>query len=296
MDFGISKLIANPGETELTTTETTLGTPSYMAPEQLMSAKTIDHRADIWALGVVMYRLLSGRLPFTAETSAALAVAIVTASPTPLASVAPHVPSALAAVVAKTMERDPAKRPQDAIALGRLLLPFGSGVVPFEASVKGLPAPKAPTSEPKVGVPVPVIEATVVENATTESAWSHRGRAAPRPSTLPIVVAAIAGVVVVGAMAVGLFVVKRSPEPAVPGVVASSTPSATEAPPPPIPDTAPVPAPPPTAAAPTVSAVEKPHPSTPPKPVKSAAAPTAAPQPSRAPNLPVTPEKDPLHL
>jgi predicted Ser/Thr protein kinase len=148
MDFGVSKLIAASNETELTATNTTVGTPSYMAPEQLLSSKEIDHRADVWALGVVLYRMLSGSLPFVGATPTALAIAIATEPPVPLASVAPSLPRGLVEQVERVLQKDPARRFEDVVAFGRALVPFGSGRVAFATEVAGFPAPAARGSDP----------------------------------------------------------------------------------------------------------------------------------------------------
>jgi hypothetical protein len=152
MDFGVSKLIAASNETELTATDTTVGTPSYMAPEQLLSSKEIDHRADVWALGVVLYRMLSGSLPFVGATPTALAIAIATEPPVPLASVASSLPPELVAQVTRALEKDVARRFEDVIAFGRALVPFGSGRVAFATEVAGFPAPAKRGSDPEVRV------------------------------------------------------------------------------------------------------------------------------------------------
>jgi serine/threonine protein kinase len=85
LDFGISKSPAAVGAaTTLTVTSSILGSPVYMAPEQLRDAKSVDPRADIWAIGVVLYELLTGRLPFVAANIADLCVAILERSPPPV--------------------------------------------------------------------------------------------------------------------------------------------------------------------------------------------------------------------
>src|SRR5439155_25121456 len=81
LDFGISKL-ADEGDASLTTTQVVLGTPNYMSPEQVRSAKGVDHRTDVWSLGVILYELLAGRIPFSGTTPSAVLAAIV-ADPAP---------------------------------------------------------------------------------------------------------------------------------------------------------------------------------------------------------------------
>ena len=83
LDFGIAKqqraVLGAAGETELTRTGEMLGTPHYMSPEQIRGEKDVDFRADVWALGVVAYRCITGRLPFTGNTIGAICIAIANA-------------------------------------------------------------------------------------------------------------------------------------------------------------------------------------------------------------------------
>src|SRR4030095_6916545 len=78
LDFGISKApkLADEGEATLTDSYMVLGSPQYLSPEQIIDVRSVDHRTDIWALGVVMYYMLAGQRPFEEETIAALCVAI----------------------------------------------------------------------------------------------------------------------------------------------------------------------------------------------------------------------------
>jgi len=121
-DFGIAKAIdaaktVTPGST-LTQLGTSIGTPAYMAPEQAAGDPATDHRADIYAWGVVAYELLSGKHPFANRTSPQqLLAAHMSESPSPLRRTAPGVSPALAALVMRCLEKDPARRPDSAAAL-----------------------------------------------------------------------------------------------------------------------------------------------------------------------------------
>lgn len=119
LDFGIAKFEHLDGK--LTSTMSVVGSPSYMAPEQLRSTGTIDARTDIWALGVVMYELLTETQPFVGDSITDLALAITMEPPLPFAS---RVPDGLADIVLRCLEKDPAERYQDVAELAAALAPF----------------------------------------------------------------------------------------------------------------------------------------------------------------------------
>jgi serine/threonine-protein kinase len=148
LDFGISKVAARAGEVHASITRTGLvmGTPHYMSPEQLRG-KEMDHRVDIYAFGVIMYELLSGKLPFPGDTYGELAVKIATETPIPLLKENPSLPPGLVAVVNKAMARDPAQRYASLDEMGRALEPF-SGGMRFEMThgQRSLPAGPTPSS------------------------------------------------------------------------------------------------------------------------------------------------------
>jgi serine/threonine-protein kinase len=140
LDFGISKLVQAEEEIHLTTTKSIFGTPAYMSPEQIRSSKRVDHRTDIWALGVVLYELLSGRLPFEADNAAGFLVAIATDPPAPLAAARADVPPELVRLVRLCLEKDPARR----ISLRDL----GTGLGPFASPVGQQAAARLAVLEP----------------------------------------------------------------------------------------------------------------------------------------------------
>ncbi len=144
LDFGISKLSASESSTDaqLTTTSTVLGTPHYMAPEQLRAGATVDHRADIYALGVILYELLSGQLPYGPMSTSQLIVEIATGTPEPLSKHRPDLPGELIAAVMNAMARDPDARYPDVRAFALALEPFGEGAT-FDQSGS------VPTIQPK---------------------------------------------------------------------------------------------------------------------------------------------------
>jgi TolB-like protein/Tfp pilus assembly protein PilF len=108
VDFGLAK---QADTTKVTQTGMTVGTVAYMSPEQAQGKDT-DHRTDIWSLGVVMYELLAGRLPFEGDVNPALMYSIFNQDPEPLTAVRPEVPLEVERVVAKALEKDAKKRYQ----------------------------------------------------------------------------------------------------------------------------------------------------------------------------------------
>jgi tetratricopeptide (TPR) repeat protein len=114
LDFGIARLAGE--DTSLTRTGSSWGTPAYMSPEQVRG-EPVDHRTDLWSLGVLLYEMIAGRRPFRGESPEALAAAIQNRQPEPLGKVRPDVPLGLARVVERALAKDPARRHADAAGL-----------------------------------------------------------------------------------------------------------------------------------------------------------------------------------
>ena len=108
MDFGLAKLA---GQMHLTRTGTTIGTVAYMSPEQALGQE-VDHRSDIWSLGVVLYQMLSSQLPFSGEYEQAVIYSIINGNPAPLSELLPGLPAALYRIVDKALEKNPDERYQ----------------------------------------------------------------------------------------------------------------------------------------------------------------------------------------
>lgn len=115
-DFGLALLMG--GATRLTATGMFMGTPGYLSPEQCLEQNP-DHRTDLYSLGVTLYEMLTGSMPYTADSPLALIRQIVEATPRDVAELAPSVPDQLCAIVRKAMDKDREKRYQDAASLTR---------------------------------------------------------------------------------------------------------------------------------------------------------------------------------
>ena len=129
LDFGIAKttlkLDPNTDGISLTETSSTLGSPQYMSPEQLRSSKHVDVGTDIWALGLILFKLLTGHAAFHAETVGQHFAMILSEAPTRLRALRSEAPAALEAVILCCLEKQPADRFQDVSQLGDALVAFG---------------------------------------------------------------------------------------------------------------------------------------------------------------------------
>ncbi|MEO8029889.1 MAG: protein kinase [Gemmatimonadota bacterium] len=135
-DFGVAKAVSEAtGRQQMTTAGVALGTPAYMAPEQAAADPNVDHRADIYALGIVAYELIAGRPPFSGMSAQEILAAHVTQVPQPLIARRPACPPVLNAIVMKCLEKRPADRWQTAEELLAQLEPLvasSGGVTPTQ--------------------------------------------------------------------------------------------------------------------------------------------------------------------
>jgi serine/threonine-protein kinase len=127
LDFGVAKLTASEGITAasaaITDTGAVVGTPMYMAPEQIMG-EPIDHRVDIWALGAILYEVLSGGRPIDGEGFGQIFKNLMTSAITPLRVIAPELPPGLTELVDRMLARDRDDRPLDLRSVYEALEPF----------------------------------------------------------------------------------------------------------------------------------------------------------------------------
>jgi serine/threonine protein kinase len=248
LDFGIAKS-ANPfGETgghNLTSTKSMLGSPLYMSPEQLRSAKNVDARADIWALGVILYEILTGTVPFNGETLGELFISILEQPPIPVSHKRPDVPQLLSDAIMRCLQRSLDHRFPNVAELAQTIapcaparsfvsveratqalgLPKPSGAVPMPdprgpmASYSGMqPNPYASSqSGPQQGMPQMSSSYSGSQQippqlgGQTNSAWGNTGGAQPPKSKAPIVLAAVlGGLVVIGGIGGTIYAKSRT--------------------------------------------------------------------------------------
>ncbi len=136
LDFGISKMddLTGTEDSELTMASSILGTPLYMSPEQISSSRTVDGRADLWSCGIVLHRMLSGIVPFDAGSLVELGAKLIKEKPARLDQLRADIPTELANIVLKCLERDVTRRWQSASdlanALSRFAISTASGANP----------------------------------------------------------------------------------------------------------------------------------------------------------------------
>jgi serine/threonine protein kinase len=169
-DFGIARAIQEGADSRLTATGVAIGTPAYMSPEQAAGDREIDGRTDLYALGVVAYQMLAGRLPFQAGSTASMLMKHITERPTAVAELRGDCPSDLAAAVMSLLEKEPENRVPNAAALTRALsgdvsaIPVATEAAPAQRTSSQdwqRPFESAPSS------PLPVPRTAVTHYAAT---------------------------------------------------------------------------------------------------------------------------------
>ncbi len=214
LDFGISKVTGPTGsvpEASVTKTAAILGSPLYMSPEQLTSSRDVDARTDLWALGVILYELITARQPFEGEAYPQLVAAIMSVPAVPIEQHRPDLPAALAAAIARCLEKDKARRWPNVAELALALLPFGpkrsrtsadriSKVIHGAGlSASALALPPSTDPMPANAVPASTSPDTV---AKTSASWGHTGAGEARTRRGPTLV--VAGVVLAAVVAIGV--------------------------------------------------------------------------------------------
>lgn len=140
LDFGISRTVEE--RSRLTRTRTTIGTPGYMSPEQARCEKSVDVRSDVWSLGVILYELVTGTLPFERDSATATAIAVCSATPVPPSRHRPDLPRALEAVILRALEKSPNRRYASMAALEAALVDALSA--PFVVTLNAEPVSELP--------------------------------------------------------------------------------------------------------------------------------------------------------
>lgn len=247
LDFGISKTFgaASSAELSLTKTSAWIGSPLYMSPEQMQSARDVDHRADIWSLGAILYEMIAGRPPYLADSLPQLCNLLLTRDPEPITDLVPGVPLELADAIHRCLARNLDERMRSTADLARVLGRFattttGSSMAPqLLARTEALGPPvsvqsaaarmasMAPTSMGPASlgpsafgpssrdgaaarVSMPSVPGELGATPSTAAAWGATQQgASPGRSRAPLVLALGAALLGIG---VGAFLLGRSSE------------------------------------------------------------------------------------
>jgi serine/threonine-protein kinase len=206
LDFGISKIGgagASASDMNMTRTSDVMGSPLYMSPEHMQSARDVDATTDIWALGIILFQLLTGKAPFVAANMPELVMKIAMAAPQTLRSVLPSAPAGLERVILRCLEKDRTKRYRNVAELARALAEFGSkrARASAERIARVIQAAGLSTSELAPPPSSGPVQRTVAEQRM--DAW---GRTSPKKarSTGPVIGVAVA-IAVVLAFGLALF-------------------------------------------------------------------------------------------
>jgi serine/threonine-protein kinase len=161
LDFGIAKALEGSplAASNATSTKSILGSPAFMAPEQLRSSRRVDARADIWSIGVIAYQLSTGRLPYDSEDVGGLFASILEDPALPPRQVRPELPEAFEAIVLRCLAKRPDERFQSALALATALAPLGTTTA--ARALERIQNVAAPPSEVPEAAPAPLAPATV---------------------------------------------------------------------------------------------------------------------------------------
>jgi eukaryotic-like serine/threonine-protein kinase len=227
LDFGISKVQNEAGNDGLTRTTAAMGSALYMSPEQIRQAKSVDHRTDIYALGVTLYELLAGRQPFVADTFPALCVEIATGTPADLRTLRRDLPEEFVRVVEKAFARKLDERYQTISEFVLALAPWAPSqaqvLVDRIARAGGHRAPGLSNSVDGTGRHVPVQRAAALSNSGARTDLTAE-MSEPARSKPPWLWLGAAALVVVGGLGVALAVSSGRSEDVAPSAASTASP------------------------------------------------------------------------
>jgi serine/threonine-protein kinase len=230
LDFGIAKIKMDKfssADDGLTRTGSMLGSPHYMSPEQAQGLRTIDHRTDIWSLGVVMYKALTGRTPYSnVEALGQVILAICSQPPRPVQEMAPWVPPEVAAIVHRAIRQNPAERFQTAMDMFEAIRPLltkGRGMHrhslrPVPAEQRSQVAQQLAMSQPPQRAALPLVAGGTLENVDGNPSYTHAGVASPpqapprRSAATWVLLTFLAMTVVAAAAFVGVVALRKPPQ------------------------------------------------------------------------------------
>jgi serine/threonine-protein kinase len=222
LDFGVSRFSDGALDAHLTRTSAIVGSPAYMAPEQMRAARNADERSDVWSLGVILYELLTGELPFDGETMTDLFARILATKPRAPHQLRPAVPAGLSSIVTRCLSVEPADRPSSVAELSLALMPHGpEGARGISERVLAVTRATRPWVADAAVAAVSVDTGSGLRIGTARSVVAE----AEVPRRRRAVALAAAGIVIVAAVCVGAVVVAagRNAARRDPSAVASSS-------------------------------------------------------------------------
>ncbi|HEY7634335.1 MAG TPA: serine/threonine-protein kinase, partial [Gemmatimonadales bacterium] len=181
-DFGVAKALDEARDSSITGTGLALGTPAYMAPEQAAADPHTDHRADIYALGVLGYEILAGRPPFTGPSAQAVVAAHLAQRPTPVSDLRPNVPPGLASLIMRCLEKRPADRWQSAAEVLQALESYATATSGVDVAGTGSVRPSAPAR--RRAIVLPALGFLVIAGVAGWLMFRHSRSAVPLDSDL----------------------------------------------------------------------------------------------------------------
>jgi serine/threonine-protein kinase len=217
LDFGLAKVMVGElsgktGPQGLTQTGALMGSPPYMPPEQLRSSKRVDVRSDIWALGMILHRLLTGQIAFDVSSIGELLATIAVEPPIPLRARLPGAPAQLEEAILRCLQREPARRFQNVGQLALALAPFSpaaaSAVLPRITALLGEKAIRAPLPPMELPDRAPASSAkqdTSLQDASTVPVGKQESAPDARRAGCLGVLAAVAAIALSAAAAAWLF-------------------------------------------------------------------------------------------
>jgi serine/threonine-protein kinase len=232
LDFGISK-VSGGDDVEITTTQAVMGSPTYMSPEQMRSARSVDARSDVWSMGVILHRLITGEPPFRAENLTELVALVLSTRPPPASSLVPEVPPAFDELLSRCLERDLERRYASVAELAAALAPFAPEAE--RGSVDRCARLLSTSGRPHLSA----------RRSPAPLAAEPARPPAPSIPSLPRLTAATVGAVLAGLCAGGAAGLFHASRLAPPAAVPAAPPAIVAAAPPPPPSPAPPPSPPP---------------------------------------------------
>lgn len=315
LDFGISKIVHDDDDRRITRASEAFGTPHYMSPEQIRNARDVDARADVWALGVVLYECLTGRTPYEGEATEVIAAIVSEPVPSPRKHNG-AIPPQLEAVVMRALERTPSARFQTAAELADALTPWAphlpvvASAVPSRTPFKPLPLSELEAAPPSGSTGRDVAPSSAgarrPDRIATSMTLTHAPAAPSRSARGKLWIALGGGTLLVAVviLAIGMGntpATPRSPPIASPASAPSAAPNV-EAPPVKPPSIVQPELPPAAAAHPAAStpvraaAAPNPRPRAAPTPVAPSSAAPPPPSPSVVPSAPPAKRTNPIAI